>query len=424
MAGTRRGFERIMIALSLAAAGASGLSSPAMAQAGGRTAAPKAGATKGAPQAKPEAGPAPQLKVARHLVSPNDPIAVVNGEPITRQQLADECVARRGEEILETMITRKLIDQVVRARGVTVTPAEIDAEVERVARAMAGVDAQTWLRSLAKERNISPSQYTRDIIQPSIALRKLAEPQVQVTDQDMKEAYEQQFGEQLTCRMIMLPTQAVAIQVWEELKKNPEAFEKLAQERSIDQATRSVGGMMPMPITRHASPVADRAFKDLVDDVPGADPKDPAYESMKPKDGTVSGVIQVGEAAWVIFRREALAPAQQYDKADKVLAGRMAEAVKDRKVQAKIGEIVEEMMRTAKVENRLTGTTNVVQAGEETEAPRVDGQVKLMSDPNSALPKRDNAGASPTAGRAKVGVPAGVSAEDVKKTQDLKRGGK
>src|SRR4051794_15996755 len=69
-----------------------------------------------APTAKDQAPPAPfgqadipQVTRTRVMVNPSDPIAVVNGEAITRQQLSDECVARKGEEILETLIARKLI---------------------------------------------------------------------------------------------------------------------------------------------------------------------------------------------------------------------------------------------------------------------------------------------------------------------------
>ena len=48
-------------------------------------------------------------------VNPTDPIAIVNGQVITRQQLADECVARKGKEILETLINRTLIEQALKA---------------------------------------------------------------------------------------------------------------------------------------------------------------------------------------------------------------------------------------------------------------------------------------------------------------------
>ena len=113
---------------------------------------------------------------------------------ITRQQLADECVARKGKEILDTMIARRLIEQAMKAKKIDVTPADIDAEIEETAQRMAGVSRDVWLRTLDKERGISPVQYARDIVYPSIALKRLASPRVQVTPQDLKDAMEANFG--------------------------------------------------------------------------------------------------------------------------------------------------------------------------------------------------------------------------------------
>src|SRR5262249_59490550 len=63
-------------------------------------------------------------------VNPNDAIAVVNGQHITRQQLADECVARKGKEILDLLVNRTLIEQALRSNKLEVTAAEIDQEIE------------------------------------------------------------------------------------------------------------------------------------------------------------------------------------------------------------------------------------------------------------------------------------------------------
>ncbi len=177
----------------------------------------------------------------------------------------------------------KLIDQAIKAQGVEVTPAEVDAEIERIAMSVAGVSREQWLATLAKERNISPAQYARDVIFPMIAMRKLAEPQVQVTEDDIKDGFEAKFGDQLRCRMIMFNDLRMAMTAWEELKKNPGLFEKLAQERSIDPSTAAVGGMLPQPITRHAypRPVSDAAFEQLVDVDEGVDPKDPQLREVQ-----------------------------------------------------------------------------------------------------------------------------------------------
>ena len=123
---------------------------------------PKAIATQAGAQqapAQPKVDPnAPKLQQTRIPSSPNDTVAIVNNQIITRQQLADEAVARKGEEILDTLIARVMIDQALKSKGIAVTADEVNAEIEAVAQRMAGLSREAWLRTLAKERNISPIQ--------------------------------------------------------------------------------------------------------------------------------------------------------------------------------------------------------------------------------------------------------------------------
>ena len=63
----------------------------------------------------------------------SDPIAIINGEVISRQRLADECVIPEGAKILETLIARLLIEQAMRRKKIEVTAAEIDQEIDQVA---------------------------------------------------------------------------------------------------------------------------------------------------------------------------------------------------------------------------------------------------------------------------------------------------
>ena len=105
----------------------------------------------------------PGVQVTAIPVNPSDPIAIVNNQIISRQQLADECVARKGKEILETLINRTLIEQALKGRKQDITAAEIDQEIDNVAHRF-GIGREAWLRTLDKERGISPVQYARDII--------------------------------------------------------------------------------------------------------------------------------------------------------------------------------------------------------------------------------------------------------------------
>ena len=74
-----------------------------------------------------------------------------------------------------------------------VTAAEIDQEIDNVAMRFGGISREAWLRTLDQERGISPVQYARDIIYPALALRKLAADRVQVSKEDLKNAFEAQY---------------------------------------------------------------------------------------------------------------------------------------------------------------------------------------------------------------------------------------
>ncbi|MBX6313476.1 MAG: parvulin peptidyl-prolyl isomerase, partial [Isosphaeraceae bacterium] len=370
MSAKDRGRRIGQIVVALAAVGAGG--TMALGQQAAKTPAsqPKQQTVLGPGYKSPPTPDGVSIEIKRIPANPGDPVAIVNGEVITRGQLADECVSRKGEEILDTLIARKLIDQAMKARKIEVTAAEVDAEIDRVAQSMAGLPRDAWLRTLAKERGISPVQYARDIIYPSIALRKLAEPRVQVTAEDIKEAYEAQFGEKLRCRLIMTDRLDKAKQLWEELRKNPGNFEKIAMNdpRSMDQATRAVGGMLPEPIVRHAypRPVTDAAFAQLVDvdpEILKAAPQDPAAREKylaqhAPKDGAITGPIQVTTNSWIILKREGLIPAQKYDPNDQKLREQLTEAIREAKVKDEMTKVFENLMQAAKIENRLTGQTN------------------------------------------------------------------
>jgi parvulin-like peptidyl-prolyl isomerase len=351
----------------------------------------------------------PRLTVKAIPVNPGDAIATVNGEAITRQQLADEAVARKGPEILETMIARKLIDQAIKAHKLSVTADDINQEIENVAQRMAGVTREAWLRSLEKERGISPVMYAHDVIYPGLAMRKLATPRVQVTEKEIDSAFDASYGAKVRCRIIMVTKVREAQEIWEQLRKNPAGFEKIAQEKSTDSATRSLGGLLAEPISRHAYPlgVSTAVFRQLYDGDP--DDRDPNH---KPKDGDFTGPVQVEESSWVILQRVSIIEAQPQDRTNPAIRAQLKDVVFEAKLKDAMSSVFMEMMDGAAIENQLTGTTK--QAHESKLAgSQVDGDVKLMSNPPPGGPTSTKGAVPGAAGRTgKLNPPVGLSKED------------
>jgi hypothetical protein len=361
---------------------------------------------------------APELRTTQIPVNPSDPIIIINGQVITRQQLADECVARKGKEIAELLINRTLVEQALRAKKLEVTAAEIDQEINAVAGRF-GIGRDNWLRTLDKEKGISPLQYGRDIIYPALALRKLCAGRVQVTPKDLQQAFEAQYAEKIRCRMILVDTQHKATAIWEELRKNPGGFEKIAMEQSMDTGSRSLGGLIAEPITRHAYPqtLTDSAFRQLVDGDP--DDRDPSH---KPKDGSFTGPIQVSDMVWIILRRESLDPAVKgASLKDQRVYKQTYEMIYEVKLKETMGAIMQELIKAAAIENQLTGTVKL--ANEERDPNYgVDGDVNLMSNPpasrNAPKPGGAAAGAVP---RGKMAAPAGLSQDILRESEKINR---
>ncbi|MGO8899459.1 MAG: peptidylprolyl isomerase [Isosphaeraceae bacterium] len=368
----------------------------------------------------------PGVKVTAIPVNPTDPIAIVNNQVISRQQLADECVARRGKEILETLINRVLIEQALKSNKLEITAAEIDQEIENVARRF-GIGREAWLRTLDKERGISPVQYARDIIYPALVLRKLCAGRVSVTPKDLQEAFDSQYGEKLRCRMIMVDKLARAQDIWERLRKNPGGFEKIAQDESMDAGSRSLGGQLAEPITRHAYPrnVADAAFRQLVDG--DRDDKDPTH---RPKNGDITGPIQAAEAVWVILRRDAIIPATEgASLKDERVKKQTYEMIYEVKLKETMGVVFQELVKMSAIENKLVGTVKLANEEQQDDYNSVDkSKVKLMSNAGGGdgtvddrVARAGASGSASDASRVKLPPPVAASPEAIQQYENFQK---
>src|SRR5690606_29198906 len=108
-----------------------------------------------------------------------------------------------------------------------VTDADIEAEIERAAISFGFVDSQgradiaKWYAHVLEGADTMTIElYKRDAVWPTVALKKLAPP-VTVTDQDMKEGFEKNFGRRVEVLAIVLADQRTAHKVWEMARANP-----------------------------------------------------------------------------------------------------------------------------------------------------------------------------------------------------------
>jgi parvulin-like peptidyl-prolyl isomerase len=184
-------------------------------------------------------------------------LAIVNGQQISREYLARECLIRYGKDVLETAVNRQLILEECKHRGITVTQQEIDDDISHKAK-MFGLTTDSYLTLLERERNIDPRQYGRDIIWPTLAMRKLVAAQIQVGDDEIQKAFETEIGPQVKVRLIVAKDRQTAERIRQQAVADPESFGALAKDHSSDETSASGRGWIP-PIRRHAGdPLMER----------------------------------------------------------------------------------------------------------------------------------------------------------------------
>ena len=179
----------------------------------------------------------------------NKVVAVVNADPITEKNLSDACVQRYGKDVLDNMINRYLILQACKKKNVEVTQTEVNEEIHRLASKWK-LTTEAYLRLLKDRRDISPDQYSREVIWPMLALRRLVSQDVEPTQEEFTKAYIARYGESVKCRMIIVRDKDKASQLHKQAVGNPASFESLAKQYSEDESSASIGGLIP-PIRRH-----------------------------------------------------------------------------------------------------------------------------------------------------------------------------
>lgn len=261
-------------------------------------------------------------------------LARVNGELIPWETVAEECMARYGEEVLDSVIHRTLIQQACQEQGITVTQAEVNEEIVRIAKRF-NQTAKNWLQLLHAERDITPTQYRRDIIWPMLALKKLAGTEIKVTDEDLRKAFERQYGEKVQARMILCNNFRRAREVWEKAVEKPEQFGKLARKYSEEPNSRALDGKIPA-IRRHSGNEKLES------------------EAFKLKEGEISGVIEIGVNQYAILKCEGhTKPMVNYDEVKETLY----QDVQEQKVQEAVAQTFKKIKERARIDNFLTNTS-------------------------------------------------------------------
>lgn len=169
-------------------------------------------------------------------------VATVNGVEITKDRLYDSMIAGGGAQTLDTLINEELINQEAAKQNITISDADIEEELEMY-RTQFGSDEK--LNEALTQFGMTRDQLEEQIVQ-QLKLTKLLEPQVEVTDEQVKQIFEQNqesfnTPEQVRASVILVATEEEAKEIVKELDGGAD-FAELAKNKSLDVMTKEQGG--------------------------------------------------------------------------------------------------------------------------------------------------------------------------------------
>ena len=265
-------------------------------------------------------------------------LAVVNGQDITRQQIADECMRRFGEATLKSIINKQLVIVELQKAGLQITEEDIDAEIANRAKPH-GWSGDHYTKTICKGRNLTLDEFRNNFIWNEIALRNLASRNIKVTPEELNERMEFEFGQRVQIRQIVLDSMQQAQKIQAQAAANPANFERLAKEFSVDQVSRPVGGLIMHAVRRNAG------FPELENLVFGL------------KQGEVSRVLPVADK-FVIFRSEKIFPADQIVPEQlPTIHERLVDQISNEKLNAEAAKLFKRLEKETKIVNVYNNPT-------------------------------------------------------------------
>lgn len=169
-------------------------------------------------------------------------VASVNGVKITKQQLYDSLVEAGGSQTLSGMIDDELIRQEAEKANVSITDADIQKERDFYIQQFGSEDA---LNQLLAQYGMTNDDFQKEL-EKEAKLRKLLEPKVTVTDDQIQQYFNDNKASfntpaQVRASQIVVGTEAEAKDIVSQLQGGSD-FADLAKSKSTDATTKDNGG--------------------------------------------------------------------------------------------------------------------------------------------------------------------------------------
>jgi parvulin-like peptidyl-prolyl isomerase len=193
---------------------------------------------------------------------PADVVARVDGQAITRDEVCKFVEQQEGGSLaaraLDALISRQLIRQKAKERGLKVTEEEIKARIASMKDDALASTGKSWEQMLGESGQTEAD--LRDQVSADLLVGKLLIPDSErkawfEQNQEKLKDYFPHNNESVIYRRIVVAEKAEAEAIRKELTTNKAAdFAKLAEQKSIDPMTRDRGGMAGWAVKGKLSP--------------------------------------------------------------------------------------------------------------------------------------------------------------------------
>jgi len=216
---------------------------------------------------------------------------------ITREDLGEYLIARFGQERVDNLVNRRIIEKACHDVGIYVTDTEVQAQLDQDLRALGkgGVTPRDFETKILRPYNKTLYEWKEDVLRPQLYMTKLAAPEVRVDNTDLQKLFEARYGPMVQCRMIVLPKLSKDrvhewSRVWEEVRSSDAKFREHASNQFMEPFRAKAGEAPPVHKNFGDARIEKEAFRLQI--------------------GEVSNLIELEDGTAVILKCDKHLPAQ------------------------------------------------------------------------------------------------------------------